>query len=334
MKHKIGILFTMFVCGLLCMTACGNASANVSNAMASNALDTPVMQAEAEYLSFENVIVQCTDIIEATYVGRTENTAFSELEFTVNQVLKGGTTEDTIFVTEQMMYIELEGQDLTYLSGNYTYEVGQTYLLLLERNISIYYDHDRYMLLGDVYIPLSETAESLMYGEMLDLHSDSGAAFHSANDVLSYVETYLASMPVLYQEDFVEYYGTEYVESQNPADIIACSGYVFDVEVGELLVEGVYAETETYYCTIRNILKGTLTSEELDARIYVVFFESDNVSPGDTYILMLNRADTASLVYTLSSENSVVAVEDGMEINTVEELLARTSENSAADDLE
>lgn len=277
---------------------------------------------ETEYLSFEEAIEQCTDVIRATYVRTHQYEAYSELEFQVDEVLKGATTAETIYVFEVPKLVSLESTDVRYVSSSYIYEPGQSYLLVLERNVSIYYEHDRYNLLGDIYIPLANVSNSLMYNESLFSHAE---ALSITSTQASNIDSYIGEVISASENVGIDYYGSSFTTSEQISDILAGSSCVYTVDVNNLMVEGELNNSETYLCTVTNVYKGELAPEEIEEGILIVFFK-DSVSAGEEYLVMLNRVDENSRIYTLSSYNSIFSLDNATILSEIEEELGLYSE--------
>ena len=146
---------------LLMLSACGTQNAKNQTPKADgNAMHEPVAQAVVEFLTFEDALQRCTDIIRARFVGCHNYETYRELEFDVLEIAKGSTTVKTIYILEQFSTVSVLNTDMLYTSGIYEYEIGAEYLLVLERNVSIYQEHERYVQLSDIYIPLSNLSES------------------------------------------------------------------------------------------------------------------------------------------------------------------------------
>lgn len=271
-----------------------------------------MFEADMVYLSFEEAIELSTDVISATFVSYHEENNRFELEFEVNDVIKGSTSEETIFVSQSYVNVSVGGTDLSYVSGTYNYEPDQEYILVLVRDISPYYTHDKYVFVTDIDIPLAEGRNVYMYNEDLTKHSplDSNA------NILSYVQDTVMNTTSVSRE----YYGHEYVDSDDLKTILAGTDYVLHVKVEELEVEGIYNDTDTFRVSIKEVLKGDLSQAELDSEIFVVVFKGD-VTVGGDFFLLLHRLEEDSLIYTLSSRNSVIPVSETQEVDALHELL-------------
>lgn len=101
------------------------------------------------------------------------------------------------------------------------------------------------------------------------------------------------------------------------------SGFIFHVKVDELIAVGVFTDTETYHCSILDYLCGDLSylsNQDFDAGIFVVFWK-DTVSPGEEYVVLLNKADANSIIFNLSSNMSCIPMSEESTVRIIENLI-------------
>ena len=199
------------------------------------------------------------------------------------------------------------GISVSYISGSYNYVPGHKYLLVLQCKTSVYYDHDRYMTLGGIFMPLDDEIGLYMYGEPLTRHIEAKDMFSAGNSgALSDISALCSTLPP------PEPVRKDYSEATKLPAVVTEADYVLEVSVDRLRTIGELNNTETYVCTIQNALKGNISEAELaewNQQIYVVFFPGD-AEIGETYLLALNRSGEASRIFTMSSRNSVYAPKD------------------------
>ncbi len=127
------------ILSLLCLAGCGRQEARPTPS-------APAPSASVvRYLTFEQALAACTDLLQGQFVARHDRGSWRELEFRVTQRLKGATRADTIFVDDTTAQ---------------AYVPGQEYLLVLERQVSVYQQHDRYIALCSLYLPLAVPGDS------------------------------------------------------------------------------------------------------------------------------------------------------------------------------
>ena len=266
---------------------------------------------EREFLTFDEAIERSTDVVVAEFVKERTQSGCKEQEFRIKKMLKGATTASTIYVYTTPAYVTLENTDITYTSGKNVYEAKSEYLLVLERHVSVYTDHDRYLLFGDIYMPMKQLEESKMYGQPL---SDNAtlSAITSSTDTLKYIETLAAD-----SADSVPFYGSDYVRSDDFGEIAEGATHILRVKVNSLLSKGADGDRETYRCSVKECLKGSVA----DNNIFVVFFPEQAVE-GEEYIVLVNRSgDETSLVFSLAAkQNSVIAADDAESVAAVSAL--------------
>ncbi|MCI8625221.1 MAG: hypothetical protein HFI40_02920 [Lachnospiraceae bacterium] len=275
-----------------------------------------------EYLSVEDAIQQSTDIMVATYVQEHVYDTYVEQEFQVKQRIKGATEASTIYLYEIPSDVTIDESDISYISGSYLYKQGKDYMLVLERQVSVYYDHDRYLLLGEIYMPLSDMGSSMIYDTEISEHMDVDITeVETEPALLQYIEEVLDSEKSQAQE----FVGIPYEESDKLSDIILASTHILQIEIGTPLPEG--DDRELYHCKIKKCWKGTVSSEDLAGEIIIPFWKGQ-AQTGKEYIVLLNQVGEASRLYVFSSRNSLFAVEDIEVISAIEEALDWEAQDS------
>jgi hypothetical protein len=227
--------------------------------------------------TYEEIIQRCTNIVEVTYEEAVNIDGLDELKFAINNQIKGSISDSVIYV-----------QDSYNLNAEF--KKNKTYILFLEKNISLYYTHDRYVMI--------EGKPS----EKVDI---------------DYVQDILSSSKIATPEK----YGYNYTESAEMDDILAVSANIFEVEVLDVYVKSKYAPTTVYNCQV----KRTLRNEPESAQILIVFF-NDTVKKGENYIVLLADTQGPSKIYTLSSKNSVYTINEAEKSPEISTLLVSAKE--------
>ena len=96
-----------------------------------------------------------------------------------------------------------------------------------------------------------------------------------------------------------------YTTSDDPDEIAAASEDILVVTTLEALPPGELNGTQSYRCRVEEVRRGGTAVGET---VIVVFF-ADTVGAGETVLVLANRSRPDSLVYTLSSAQSVLPVE-------------------------
>ena len=294
---SILILLAVFVSGC---------SVENKNAPFKNTTGEIQYETDKEYVSFEEAVQQATDVIVATFKGYHKHDYYTELEFEISEILKGETEESTIYVFETISGVSVTGEkETSYTTGQCNFIQGNDYLLILEREISVYYEHDRYTMVGEIFLPLDDDIGYYMYNQPIKEFSGQLHTHENANSITSVVKELCET-----EQNEVTFYGSEYVTSTDIDVILEQSDYIVRVHVDEQMIEGVLNNTQTYSCTITELLKGEFTEDEKEEweNVIYVIFPKDEVSAGEEYILLLNRADTSSRLFVYSSKNSIFQV--------------------------
>lgn len=225
---------------------------------------------EAEYLD------RSTDVLLATYLGKVQGCGQWEFHFSVEESLRGDSGSE--------VYVEMQElpEDL--------FQEGAQYLLLLEKAISVYQDHDHFVL--NHWYPAGEEALQKLRRQ-LEL-----------------------------AETLPEPVGFPYTESREMEEILACSPSIFLVEPVELIGRGTYKPTEVYSCRILQVLRGEETPE---SSVWVVFFR-DTVQPGERYVVLLAQ-EGSNMMYTLSSGNSLYTPSEAEQLPQLGELMEQAQEH-------
>ncbi len=314
---KTAIIFMLLTSLLL--TAC-----NVENSLEtvpedSKTVDTPTADATieitniySEYLSFERCVNASTDIIKGKCVNIIENPDSVEYEFSVTKRLTGEDVKSNIFVyvkkNQSVSVISDETVEYeTYeLSARLPYQTGSEYYLLLSRYVSVYYDHDRYMVFNSTpFIPADDISQSKMYGESILEHSNM-KTLTTEKEFLRYISSCIENID---KTDRPYYFGKPYTTETDLSAIINEADHVVKVKIQEQAYDGYTVKNKNIYrCTVTDSLKGEI---QKDAVIQVTFFP-DTVSVGDECILALDDSITniTPKHYNFSSKNSFFSLSD------------------------
>lgn len=287
-----------WLCGLLLLVLLGTGCAAQPYAARRTAVHDRVYQLDETYLSFEDSLSLSTDIVAAEFLGYDEQELYTELAFRVEEVLRGEAQPgETLFVFELPAVVELT-DELRYTTGEDDYVPGARYLLVLEREVSVYFAHDRFHLLGNSRIPLTDGAACTRYGQPLSATSALPAEA-TGLEVEAAVAAACAALPA------PEMPARRYTTSDDPDEIAAASEDILVVTTLEALPPGKLNGTQSYRCRVEAVRRGGTAAGET---VIVVFF-ADTVAAGETVLVLANRSHPDSLVYTLSSARSVLPVE-------------------------
>lgn len=315
-KNTLGRFFPFILAFVLFLMVLAGCSTNSEPDLFKETTDEIKYEADNEYLSFEEAVQRSTDIVMATFEGYHKYEHYNELEFSISKILKGETEEPTIYVFEVITSVSTTGEkDVSYTTGQYNFIPGHDYLLVLERDISVYYDHDRYTMLGEIFLPIDEDTGFYMYNEPIENHSNQlDAKIKTTGSLVDLVGDLSKSA-----KNDVSFYGTEYSTSEDLSEISAQSDYIVQVTIDEQIIDGVLNDTQTFSSSIKELLKGEFSAEEIEEwedTIYVVFNKGE-VVPGEEYILLLNRTDPQSRLFIHSSKNSVHQITNDQDVEWI-----------------
>ncbi len=256
-------------------------------------------QAQETDLSFNDAVINSTNVVIATFKGyeNTENGLDYELKFAINDELRGECGDSTIYV-----YISpSHWVDDSY--EEYNFIEGQEYLLILEKHISVRYEHDRYLLLGNIYAPVSYNVGVYMGYQRLTQTEYSHREELTRTDLAEYREDLLAYVETLCDSSDrpTDPIGIPYTNSIDISDIIRESEFVLQVVPREVL----QGQKNILVCEVIQEIKG---SYDVPQRIYLSNATGKEIVFGDAYYAALNRAngpDSDSMVFVVSSRNSL-----------------------------
>jgi hypothetical protein len=231
--------------------------------------------------TFEQYVAASTHIVQAEYLGEYKNEMGRlELMFRPKEIMKGNLTEDLIYVLP--FYSEYSAFHGEFISeGKRTeYVEGEQYLLLLQKNYLVFYEHAQYLQVGEFYFPKN----------MKDF-----------NEKYTLVKNLAATQKNIAPES----YGREFTLSEDINEILKYSDNIFWVKIISDGIESRINPTTLYDFEVLKVLKGKPSSEY---SIGVAFFNG-TVKPGGEYIILLADSEEGSRVNTLSSRNSIYSCE-------------------------
>jgi hypothetical protein len=247
------------------------------------------------YYSFEGVLsVFVTDVAVGQYVGhRAFGEALTEYEFIVSDRVLGSAA-DRIFV-----YTENREFDFAFI-GDRDYMLPLTQIGLPHAKTH----DDGYTLPRGIVIDLNEPPNSVMQNQPLSKHSnglDFGHRGLSAEQIKTYVSELTKNNPP----------GRDFIRSERIEDILEGSPNVLIVEIGrpyrplDMQVTTDWMETDIYYCTVVQTLKGG----KEPGYEFIMIFLADTVKQGEQHIIaaepLLDRSLSESGFYTFTSRNSL-----------------------------
>lgn len=246
-------------------------------------------------LTFEQIVSEADLILEAVYTGRSTTEYGTELVFKPIKAVKGQIDGEVNVLDVSSIYVQpIETQP--------EYEEGQLYLLFLEKHSSVYYDHDKYSQLGELFVPRG----SALWEE-----------YREKAETIAASEKDSPGDPE--EKRFLEQAATE--------EVIDFAENIFLVRIDSILAESTVTPTTVYNATVLKTVKNTPAA---NGKIYLTLFNG-MVTPGETYLVLLADATKSAPVYTLASrENSLFSLEEAGSLPALKTLLDQAAAYAAS----
>ncbi len=294
--------------------ACSNTSAPTStpkptiidlSAQATHSDRNTKVTIDTVSVPFEQVIKDATNVVKAECVQTVYDGKGYKHTFEVQKQYKGK-------LSDKQFYVEFyPGAEVCIMDKGYSYiksnkfYPGNTYLLVLGCNRSVYRAYNGYYFKEDICIPVENVSKASMYNrplhEYIDLTKTQAKSFHQ-------VEQYIIKKCGESSSEG-NYHGADYIRSEKLSDILTQSPYVLRLEIVSLVSDMAQSGfAERYNCKVITVYKGHVQKEEVD-----VDFFPDTVSVGDQCIVALVDGTTAKY-YQFSAKGSLISVDQEQEV--------------------
>ncbi len=273
-----------------------------------------VSYAHVEFWTFEEFIIEADYVMEVKCIEIYEDVQYEYAVFEQICSLKGEMEEDTFIVREdKYMTSYVEGIGGVYCGNLKNYEIGQEFLLVFDRPISVYNEYDYCYRRGNIYISKDQFLTSYMHGG-LSLQR----AMQTESNVCENYETLVEYIGRVIEENPRETTGANggYIRSEKLEDIVEQTNYIYRVMITDHRDIGFGSGAEDSYGIVMEVLKG----EEVTGEINVVV-PLDSVITGKEYIFLLSKRTETSKFYTVSSKNSIYSVDDTVNVEKIRELI-------------
>lgn len=221
--------------------------------------------AEADSFDIYTCISESDCSVLASYVGREDG----DYKFKVIRTLKNTISEKYFYVSDDEKLAD-------------RLEAGNRYVLMLDTDISVYYEHDKYTLNGDLLISVDSTNQ-------ITGMTASDITIQNPPKSVSALKKYMGGIPD------TSIPGKDYIRSSDISEITAASDAVVYAEVVRRISDSSKG-CGLYSCRVIKTVKGSVKSE-----FNVVLFDSE-VTAGKRYYLLLNKNGSS---YELSSKKSI-----------------------------
>lgn len=245
------------------------------------AVEPPTVDVEYSTDSVFEALQSSNVIVMAVCLGAQDSQGHVDYQFSVEEVLYGTYGEETIYVCDY--------PDAPLRSE---YEAGKSYLLALEWSRIVYYPHDLFLPVANLFVPLAEP-ERVTIGE--------GPGGEEGRELAENPRVVIQRVLESRNSITSPCEGTKFVNSSDLNTILGESDYVLRIEIGDWLTQNDNLGTIAYECQVAELLKG----ESADYSIYINFFVG-TVEPGKEYIVAVNKVGPQSLVYALAAKENAV----------------------------
>ena len=262
-------------------------------------------------VSFEDIVKNSNVAIVGEYIETIDYEQYSEARFKVKECLYGDVDEEEIylFINHAVSYVS--EIDYTYEHNGRQYKEGSKYILVMEKNESIMYDHDRFALQTDLFLS-EEDGQYTLYSKPI--------AVPDNMDIKEYISSLYYSVP---REEKNRKNSEEYNDLIE--QLVAESKIIAVVNINRIETEGRLHNGNTYRCTIEEFIKEAKINTYDDGTILIVI-EKDLVEAGNRYILGFDPVEENSLIYMQSVKNGVWPEESEIKEMIIKEMTDKNIE--------
>ena len=239
------------------------------------------------FLSVEETMQDCGYILDAEYIGCSDNHGRIDLRFVPQNVIKGSLAEED----QHMIHVFLSpGNPVSSKEDVDKYFVcGKIYMLCLDMYRLVFYEYNEYVQRG-AFQPSEDDDNWDLYHQKA-----SGIAQETGGDNVT------AS------------YGNPYTTETDIHTVIDSSSDIFWVTINEIIDHSRYYPVTVYQVEIEQVIKHT----QLNGNDIIVTLFNDSVEVGSKYLLCLVHTAPDSYVYTLTAKDNAVFSENDVEENPI-----------------
>ena len=252
---------------------------------------------DALYHDLEYVIDATTHIIVATYIEKYDYIGHCEYKFSVKSQIKGRIDDKYIYVYCRYWDKISTGKGATYSDGG-NYKSGNDYILLLSKDVSVYFDHDRYSVWTGTFFPTDSPEDFAMFRtEPVAKHSSAPAETFSSTEIfIEYLKQQTAA-----DTTKEEYGGREYTRSTDMETIVDEAEYVLRIIPRNLDSKDLWYN-ERWTCDIVKQYKGKIELSSI-----IIDFLPDTVELEQECIVTLVGTSLPNY-FDISARNSVIDI--------------------------
>ncbi len=233
----------------------------------------PDAWAEIDYCSLEELLESSTDVLAARCTREAVRAGDGwDYGFTVLRALKGTTGEGELTVHAPAQRVGATEHSGSFFAGDPDFRAGEEYLLVLERQRSVFFPADRYFAYLDILLPLTGDQAASMYDEPLEKHSAHLRSDSTGETILRYVQDVIAG----FAQESPEFYGTDYIEASSLEEAREAAEFILRVEPTRL--DAAAGDRELLSCRLLETVKGDLGfltakgENQPEPNVFLVFF--------------------------------------------------------------
>lgn len=284
------INFIPYILFVLCLSGCQMLTENNTDFLTR-------ISAQAEYYNLETCIEKSDCAILGEYVETFEFDNYVEHKFKVIKTLFGECSEDEIYLFRHKTDIYIPELEVEYATDSNIYREGEEYILLVECQKSVFFDHDRYLLMGDAYLPLNQKENwSTCNVPIPDIITADGQSLD--NYIIAYRSSCLEPSDCKTEE-------IRFTKSNDIEEILEVSDYIIKAQVDSLMSQGLDTPCETYLCTPVELVRGERLICDESNRIGIIV-PVNSVEIGKTYYFIVNHVDETAILYIVTSNSSIL----------------------------
>lgn len=249
-----------------------------------------------KYLTFEELLESATDILKGKCIDISKNETYIEYKFSVTEHYMGEKREE-IFVCVPKNIAMVQGKNFSYDTEDISYNINDSYFLVLTRFRSVFYEHDMYLNVGaNLFLPVDDLSKASIYGDAISMHSNA-----KSQKILSSKETFTEFFKN-YENNAPAFYGTDYVKSNDTNTIIKSSDFLLKIKILDEVYPGMVDDRNTFNCLVVTSFKGDVEEKS----IIEIVFPKGSVTQGNEYCVALYEIDNCSpRAFVVSSKYSV-----------------------------
>lgn len=272
-------------------------------------------------VTFSEAVALSDSIGIAEYIDCKKNEETIEYRFKIIESI-AGELEENINLFESPTDIRVTEQGQVYVVDSSLYETGKQYLLIMNKDESLFYDYPHYLSVTNVYIPMHAIETGRLQGKSISESygiKNEMELREALSSSISDREAVLSGIPYIKTEQ--KELRKDYTEAEDYETIIKESDYVLEVEVSSLDSE-IKDNGDFYSCKVLNILKGEepLIIKAGTEGLQIKFLKN-SVEIGGRYFVMVNHVTETSYLYLQSAKNGVINAEEMENVGKVKDIL-------------